>query len=173
LPTVGTEISENIDSNSSDLMKQTHKIIAGVTEDIEAFRFNKAVARLYELTNSIANTKDANPSVLRFALETLIRLMQPFTPHLSEEAWSVLGQTTPLVYTDWPVADEKWLQEDTVVLPIQINGKRRSEITVDCTLSPQEIEEIVRSSPEITRYFQEKAPKKIIVVPGRIVNVVL
>lgn len=175
LPVAGTVVDAKAIANTdSDLMKLTHKVIAGVTEDIEAFRFNKAVARIYTLTNTIAaNRTDAHAAVLRFALEILVQLMAPFTPHLSEEAWEALGHKTPLVMTSWPQADQAWLQEDSVVLPVQINGKRRTEITVAATLSPDEIKRIVLEDANITRYFNGSTPKKIIVVPGRIINVVI
>jgi leucyl-tRNA synthetase len=154
------------------LARATHRAIDAVTRGIEGFTFNKAVAELYTLTNAIAKSA-ASPSARAEALRTLAQLMAPMTPHLAEEVWAMLGGQGLLAATPWPVADPALLQHDTVTLPIQVNGKRRSEITVPKDMAVSAIESAVLEDAAVQRLLAGAAPKKLIVVPGRIVNVVL
>jgi len=175
LPPIGTAAPQ-MDDAANALRKVTHKTIESATDDIEAFRFNKAVARLYELTNATATFKGTGPAsdwAMREALEALAKLMAPMTPHLAEECWSALGQTQILAETDWPVADEALTVDDEVTLPIQINGKRRAEIRVAADADKASVEAIALAEPEVVKFLDGATPKKIIVVPGRIVNVVV
>ncbi len=175
LPAVGSPEPE-MDDTASALRKLTHKTIKSATDDIEGFRFNKAVARLYELTNATASFKGKGPAsdwALREALETLAKLMAPMTPHLAEECWTTLGQTVILAETAWPVADDALTVDDLVTLPIQVNGKRRAEIQVTMDADKATVEAIALAEPEVIKFLDGATPKKIIVVPGRIVNVVI
>jgi leucyl-tRNA synthetase len=99
--------------------------------------------------------------------------MQPMTPHLAEEIWCTLGGNGLVTEAKWPILDASMLVNDTIVLPIQVNGKRRDEIQVNVDLSKDEIEKIVLERPSVLRILDGNAPKKIIVVPGKIVNVVI
>jgi leucyl-tRNA synthetase len=159
------------------LRKVTHKTIAGVTADIEGFTFNKAVARLYELANAIQKAGDGDAPGMGFArreaFETLARLMAPMTPHFAEEIWQVLGHSTPLVETPWPSFDADLSRDDTISMPVQINGKKRTEIEVDREADRKTIEGLVMASPDVARFLGGQVPRKVIVVPGRIVNVVI
>ncbi|MEY8838368.1 class I tRNA ligase family protein, partial [Cribrihabitans sp. XS_ASV171] len=107
------------------------------------------------------------------AARTLVQLMSPMTPHLSEELWSLLGGEGLIATAPWPIADEAMLVEDTVTLPIQVNGKRRGEITVAKDLDKSEVEKRALASDAVQRALDGGQPKKVIVVPGRIVNVVV
>jgi leucyl-tRNA synthetase len=156
------------------LRKVTHKTIAGVTADIEGFTFNKAVARIHEFANAIQKADGAGlAGTRREAFETLARLMAPMTPHFAEEVWARLGHPTPLTETAWPDFDAALARDDVIVLPVQVNGKKRAEIEVDREADRETIEELVMASPDVARFLGGQSPRKVIVVPGRIVNVVL
>jgi len=158
------------------LRKVTHKTIAGVTADIEGFGFNKAVARLYAFANAIQKAGGDAPglaSARREAFETLARLMAPMTPHFAEEMWQMLGHATPLTETKWPEFDADLARDDVFWMPVQVNGKKRAEIEVARDADREVIEGLVMANPDVARFLGGKAPRKVIVVPGRIVNVVV
>ncbi|MCJ7874185.1 leucine--tRNA ligase [Phaeobacter sp. J2-8] len=154
------------------LLKEMHKAIRDVTLSIESFGFNAAIARLYAFTNALAKSK-AGADAQRAATRALAQLMAPMTPHLAEEIWTMLGGEGQVIDAPWPVADEAMLVEASVTLPIQINGKRRAEISVAADLSKEEVEKIALAHEAVVKALDGQAPKKIIVVPGRIVNVVV
>ena len=160
-------------TGASALRKTTHRAIRAVTDDIAAFRFNKAVAQIYGLTNAAASDKGADPASLREAIETLILLMAPMTPHLAEEAWAALGHTTMVAETPWPEADPALLVDDTVTMPVQVNGKKRAEIEIAADAPKDVVEKAALAEDAIQKLLDGGSPKKVIVVPGRIVNVVL
>jgi len=149
-----------------------HKTIHDVTGGVESFGFNASIAKLYAFTNTLAKSK-AGAQAKRQAAKTLAQLMSPMTPHLSEELWQMLGGEGLVALAPWPVADEAMLVDDTVTLPIQINGKRRAEISVPKDLDKTQVERIALSTEAVQKALDGAAPKKVIVVPGRIVNVVV
>jgi len=158
------------------LRKATHKAIAGVTADIEGFAFNKAVARLYEFANAVQKARGDAPGLAvarREALEAMARLMAPMTPHFAEEMWQALGHDVPLTETPWPEFDAGLVRDDVIRMPVQVNGKKRAEIEVARDADRQTIEGLVMASPDVARFLGGRAPRKLIVVPGRIVNVVV
>ncbi|HUF56718.1 MAG TPA: leucine--tRNA ligase [Thermohalobaculum sp.] len=156
------------------LRRATHAAIEGVTTDIEAFGFNKAVARLYEFTNAIAKAGGAGiGGARREAFEVLARLMAPMVPHFAEELWARLGHRTPLVDLAWPEADRALLARERIVLPVQVNGKKRGEIEVEPGSDAAAVEALALESPDVARHLGDRPPKRVIVVPGRIVNVVV
>ncbi|PRX33896.1 leucyl-tRNA synthetase [Meinhardsimonia xiamenensis] len=155
-----------------ELRRAMHRTIHDVTMGVESFGFNAAIARLYAFTNTLARSK-AGAEAKREAMRTLAQLMAPMTPHLAEEVWQMLGGEGLIAEAPWPKADPAMLVEDTVTLPIQINGKRRSEIVVPKDLPREEVEKRVLQDEAVQRALQGGAPKKLIVVPGRIVNVVV
>ena len=157
----------------TDLRRATATAIRDVTDGIENFAFNKSVAKLYELTNTLAKSTARGTPAAREAIRSLTLLMQPFTPHLAEEIWSTIGETGFAATAKWPEADPQYLVEDTVTLPIQINGKRRAEISVAKDATREEVEAMALADDTVIRFLAGAAPKKIIVVPGRIVNVVV
>ncbi len=154
------------------LLREMHKAIHDVTAGVESFGFNASIAKLYGFTNTLAKSK-AGGDAKREATKILAQLMSPITPHLAEEIWSLLGGAGLIAQADWPQADEAMLVEDEVTLPIQINGKRRGEITVPKDLAKEEVEKLALAHEAVVRALDGNAPKKLIVVPGRIVNVVV
>ncbi|SDF41417.1 leucyl-tRNA synthetase [Celeribacter baekdonensis] len=158
--------------DDEDLIRSAHKAMLEVTQGIESFGFNASIAKLYGFTNTIAKSK-AGREAKRFALKTLAQLMSPMTPHVSEEMWALLGGDGLVTKAPWPIPDEAMLVEDNVTLPIQINGKRRDEITVPKEMPKEEVEKLVLENDAVKKALNGGSPKKLIVVPGRIVNVVV
>ncbi|WP_065333602.1 leucine--tRNA ligase [Tritonibacter mobilis] len=154
-----------------DLLREMHKAIRDVTLGVESFGFNAAIAKLYGFTNTLSKSK-ASAAVQKQAIKTLAQLMSPMTPHLSEDIWAHQGGEGLIANAPWPVADESMLAEDSVTLPIQVNGKRRGELTVAKDLDKAEVEKLALAHEAVQRVLEGAAPKKVIVVPGRIVNVV-
>ena len=155
-----------------DLLREMHKTIRDVTNGVESFGFNAAIAKLYGFTSTLAKSK-ASYGAQREAIMTLAQLMAPMTPHLAEDIWAHQGGEGLIINAPWPVADDAMLIESTVTLPIQINGKRRGEITVPKDMSKEEVEKVALSDEAVIRTLDGAMPKKVIVVPGRIVNVVV
>ena len=158
-------------SGDDDLLRAMHKAINDVTLGIESFGFNAAIAKLYAFTAILQKSK-ASHAAQRTAIMTLAQLMSPMTPHLAEDIWAHQGGVGLIATAPWPVADQAMLVDDTVTMPIQINGKRRAEIQVPADMSKEEVEKLALSHEAVVRTLDGAAPKKVIVVPGRIVNVV-
>ena len=156
----------------ADLLRATHRAIAEVTAGIEGFAFNKAIAKLYEFTNAIGRAS-ASTIAMKDALRVLAQLMQPMTPHLAEEVWAAQGGVGLVAQAPWPKADPALLEDDTVILPIQINGKRRAEISVPKAMPASEVEKLALANEDVLRFLAGQPIKKLIVVPGRIINVVV
>ena len=163
------------------LAKATHKTLAAVEDDIEKLGFNRAVARLYEFANAIGRVVatgeavTADPSLataLDEALDVLVRLIAPMMPHLSEECWTQLGRTGLVSEAPWPTCDRALVVDDTVTLPVQINGKKRAELTIARSAGEAEVREATLALDAVKAALGGNAPKKVIVVPLRIVNVV-
>jgi leucyl-tRNA synthetase len=166
--------------------RAAHRTLAAVEENIEGLRFNVAVARIYELTNAVqselqsARLSDAGPdatSALREATELLVQMIAPMMPHLAEECWQALKgrgiRAHGLVAeAPWPKVDRSLLVENTVTLPVQVNGKKRADVTVPRDADQAAIEAAVLSLEAVRRATEGRPVKKIIVVPQRIVNVV-
>ena len=159
------------------LTAKAHKTLAGIEQDIEGLRFNRAIAAIYELTNDISaliTKSDATDlGAIRGAFEMMLHAFAPMMPHLAEECWSHLGHTDLLASRAWPDIDEALLVEDSVTLPVQINGKRRDEIVLPADASREAIEAAVLAMPVVQKALDGGTPRKLIVVPGRIVNVVV
>ena len=165
-------MDEGSDREDDALLKAMHRTIRDVTLGIESFGFNAAIAKLYGFTATLSKSR-ASKTAQRAAIMTLAQLMAPMTPHLAEDIWAHQGGDGLIVNAPWPVADEHFLVEDTVTLPIQINGKRRGEIEVAKDLPKDEVEKAALSVDAVQRALDGATPKKVIVVPGRIVNVVI
>ncbi len=156
---------------SEDTLRALNKTIAGVAEDYAALRDNTAVAKLIEYTNHL--TKEYPAGAPRSVVEPLALMLGPIAPHLAEELWSRLGHTESLAHGPFPTADEKWLVEDTVEYPIQVNGKVRSRINVAADAAREDIEKIALADEKIVALLDGNDPRKVIVVPGKMVNIVL
>ena len=165
-----------LDEASIALRRAAHSAVDGITDDIENFRFNKAIARLYEYVNALKKGNNANPWAKGEALSILVRLVAPFTPHLAEEAWETLGgangKNDLVCDAPWPKADATLLVQDTVGIGVQVNGKRRGEIKIPANADKEAVEKIALNDETILRHVDGKTIRKVIVVPGRIVNIV-
>ncbi len=162
-----------------DLRRKVHQSIERVTGDIEArIKLNTAVAALMELTNEIYRlepevAESPMRPVLQEALEALVLLLAPFAPHLCEELWSRLGRRFSIVDRNWPVADPALAREDNIELAVQVNGKLRTRITVPAGASDEEVRRRALEEPKIVAASSGKLVAKVLVVPGRLVNVVV
>jgi leucyl-tRNA synthetase len=155
------------------LRRATHRAIAAVTVDLEALRFNRAVAQIYTLANAIGDADSGvSGTVRREALEGIVLLVGPMMPHLAETCWETLGHRTMVVDTPWPKADPALLHSDTITIAVQVNGKRRGEIVVAADADEASVRKAALAEPGVGRALDGKVPKRVIVVPGRIVNVV-
>jgi len=150
-------------------LKILHKTIKKVQEDIERFSFNTSISAFMICVNELSSLKCNKKAIL----SPLTRLMAPFAPHITEELWSAIGNTTTINDSEFPVLDEKYLQEDSITYPIAINGKRRCEIQVAADASNAEIEKLALEHETTIKWLEGKAPKKVIVVPKRMVNIVV
>ena len=165
------------------LRKAAHLALAKVSESIEKLHFNVCVAHLYEFANALQTSfgsVEGNGGVtpdyawaVREAADILVRLFHPMMPHLAEECWAVLGHKTLVAEAPWPKVEAALLIEDTITLPVQINGKKRAEVTVARNATNAEIEAAVLALDAVKQALEGKSPKKVIVVPQRIVNVVV
>ena len=164
-------IAATADGDALELRRFAHKAMAKITAGIESFRFNTSVAQIYELTNALKKYK-ADDEAKAECLGILIRAIAPFMPHLSEECWAHMGGDGLCYHAPWPEIDENLLVEDTVTLPLQVNGKRRGEISVPADISKEEAEKLALADPAVIRTIDGLTVRKVIVVPGRIINIV-
>ena len=154
---------------SKEELKSLHKLIKKVTQDIEQFSFNTSVAAFMICINELQSLK----TTTREVLQPLLILLAPFAPHISEELWHALGEQTTIVGATWPEYDESYLIEDQVKYPVSFNGKTRFTIEIPSGATKEQAEALVLQSQEAQRWLEGKTPKKVIVVPGRIINIVL
>ncbi|MGB6182647.1 MAG: leucine--tRNA ligase [Rhodococcus sp. (in: high G+C Gram-positive bacteria)] len=159
------------DAPSDATLKLLNRTIEGVDADYAALRDNTAGAKLIELTNHL--TKEYPGGAPRAAVEPVVLMLAPLAPHIAEEMWNKLGHNESLAHGPFPTVDEKWLVDDTVDYPIQVNGKVRSRITVAADASREDVQTVALADEKIVALLDGKDPKKVIVVPGRMVNVVL
>jgi leucyl-tRNA synthetase len=156
------------------LRRATHKAVKAVTEAIEGFRFNSAIARLYTFVAALRDSRTFNCEAMarQEALSALARVVSPFAPHLAEECWRSLGKTELVALAPWPDWDTLLVEDEERVLPVQINGKRRGEIRAPAGAATEEVEKLVFENEEILRRLGGMTIRKVIVVQDRIVNVV-
>jgi leucyl-tRNA synthetase len=159
-----------------ELRRSVHKAVAACGEDLEQFRFNRAVARIYELANTLGafSAQDVGAGwALREGVELLVRLLAPMMPHLAEELWQRLGKQRYLVDEPWPSADSALVSDDQAVLAVQVNGKKRATITLPVDAGEDDATAAALAEPAVQRAMDGKAARKVIVVKNRIVNVVV
>ena len=170
---LGLMLDHAVHTDQINILQAAHRAIARVTEDLEALRFNRAVARIYELANTIgAASVDVEGSVRREALEILTRLISPMMPHLAESCWQALGHKSLVINESWPTADVALVRSDTVTIAVQVDGKRRGEITIERDADADTVRAAALDIEGVARALAGKSPRKVIVVPQRIVNVV-
>jgi leucyl-tRNA synthetase len=162
------------------LRKAAHRALVEVGDGIEKLRLNRCVAHIYEFANALqaALAKRDGPAApdlawaLREAAEILVQLFHPLMPHLAEECWAALGHATLVCEASWPAVEAELLVEDSITLPVQVNGKKRADVTVGRDAGTMEVEAAVLALEPVQRALGGKTPRKVIVVPQRIVNVV-
>jgi leucyl-tRNA synthetase len=172
----GAPLPASFTEDELALRRAAHQALAAAGEDFEHLRFNRAVARVYELANAISAFNGADESgkwVRREALEILVQIVGPMMPHLAEECWAALGHGTPLSGSEWPVADKALLVEDSVTIAVQVNGKRRDELTIARDADKETVERAALALDKVEKALDGKPVRKIIVVPGKIVNIVV
>ncbi|ABI77585.1 leucyl-tRNA synthetase [Hyphomonas neptunium ATCC 15444] len=175
LPETGPFPAPGSDDVSTALRKSNHKAVAAIDRAIEEFRFNSAIATIHEWVNALKKT-ESDPATLGARAEgadMLARCLVPFMPHLAEACWERLGQTSLVSQAMWPKIDASLVVDDTVTLAVQVNGKRRAEITVAKDMAPDAVEAAAKALPDVASFIAGKSVKKTIVVPGRIVNIVV
>ncbi|MBI2721631.1 MAG: leucine--tRNA ligase [Bacteroidetes bacterium] len=150
-------------------LKTLHKTIKKITEDIERFSFNTSVSNFMICVNELGEQKCNKRAIL----EKLILLVSPYAPHIAEELWESLGHTESISTAPFPEFNEAYLTEDSFIYPVSFNGKTRFQLDLSATLTAQEVEKIVMENEQISKYLEGKTPKKIIVVPKKIVNIVI
>ncbi|MDP6874832.1 MAG: leucine--tRNA ligase, partial [Alphaproteobacteria bacterium] len=182
LPATGTPAPAAYSERATALRRLTHQAIAAVTDGIERFQFNVSVARLYELANGLAAFKvdpAAGDAVAgerwaqREAIEALVIMIGPMMPHLAEEAWQALGQTGLLADAAWPKADAGLLVEDSITIAVQLNGKMRATLEIERDQSEDTVREAALALDKVKSAVADKAVRRVIVVPNRIVNIVV
>jgi leucyl-tRNA synthetase len=162
-------------SASLELRRAAHKALQAVTEDLSALRFNRAIARIYELANALGAALaagKAEAAAVTEAAEFLILMAAPMMPHLAEESWQAMGKPGHVVDTPWPKPDPGLVADDQVTIAVQVNGKRRDEVTVPRDIDARQVEAIVLKLESVARALEGRTVKKVIVVPGRIANIV-
>ena len=168
---------DQINSTSEELKIKNHKTLSKVSKELNDLNFNKAIASLYSFIGDISKIKNddnISSSVLKETVNFLIIMLNPITPHLAEEAWKQTSNKKTLVSDEsWPKHDSELVKESQLIIPIQINGKKRSEIKVSADMDKSELEELVLNAEEVKAIINDSHVKKIIVVPGRIINIVL
>ena len=177
LPALDAAAPSAFSDDALGLRRETHKTVAAVTKNIEDFHFNKAIAGLHEFVNALrshdklADAPDTSWARME-ALSALARMISPIAPHLAEECWEKLGGAGLVCNAPWPDFDPKLVETDTVKLAVQVNGKLRGDLTVEKSLGKDEIESLARDLENVQRHVEGKTVRKVIVVPGRIVNIV-
>ncbi|MFM7084891.1 MAG: leucine--tRNA ligase [Hyphomicrobium sp.] len=168
--------TETLSEDELNIRRAVHKTLDGVGRNIEVLRFNVAIAQIYELTNTLsAYLQKKNKKldqVLREGADILVRIIAPMMPHLAEECWARLGYNTLIAKEPWPTVDPRMLVDDQITIAVQVNGKRRGEITVSRTADAKELETAALAVENVIKSLEGKPAKKVIVVPHRIVNIV-
>ncbi|MCM8793596.1 MAG: leucine--tRNA ligase, partial [Candidatus Omnitrophica bacterium] len=160
-----------------DLKRKIHQTIKRVSEDIEGFKFNTAIAGIMELVNELyqltGKVQKVNGNELKEALETVVILLSPFVPHIAEEMWRKLGHEESILKTPWPEYNPELIKEELITLVVQVNGKVRAKIEISSSLKTEEIKKLVLNDEKVKKWVQDKAVKNFIFVPERLVNIVI
>ena len=157
------------DFPTADQLRELHRLIDKVTRDIQALSFNTAIARMMEFVN-FCTPLDRRP---RAILEPFVAVLAPFAPHLAEELWEILGRPAPVSLAAWPGVDERWLKDDTVEIPVQVQGKLRGRVTVPADADADALQAAAAADPKIAELLAGKQILKIVAVPGRLINFVV
>lgn len=162
---------------AAELLRLTHLTIKKVTRDIEDEKFNTAVAAMMEMVNGLYKFKESHgmqaSEAWRFILESLLQILAPFAPHITEELWQELGHTDTIHVNHWPKWDEKYLVSDVMTIIVQVNGKLRSRLELPADADKETIEQRTLNDEKVRAYLDARTPKKVIYVPGKLVNIVV
>ncbi|HEY4032872.1 MAG TPA: leucine--tRNA ligase [Ktedonobacteraceae bacterium] len=172
-----TDNKRDVETRESKAIERLrHKTIKRITEDLSNFHFNTALAALMECNNALIKQQNdavAQSAAYRRTLETMMQLLAPFAPHITEELWQQTGHTGSIHNTDWPAYDQALTQDEAFTLVIQVNGKVRERIEVPADISEQEVRELVLNNPRVATFIGETTIQNIIYIPGRLANVVV
>jgi leucyl-tRNA synthetase len=157
------------DAPSDDQLRELHRTIDKVTKDIQSLSFNTAIAKMMEFVN-FCTPLERRP---RAILEPFVAILSPFAPHLAEELWEILGRPAPVSIAAWPIAEERWLKDDTVEIPVQIQGKLRGRVVVPADADAEAMKAAAAADPKIAELLAGKRIVKVVAVPGRLVNFVV
>jgi leucyl-tRNA synthetase len=164
----------DLSKSEKELRRAIHTAIQAVTEDLEdEYQFNTAVSELMKLSNALTDADGKNSPIYAEGIQTLVIMLAPFAPHIGDELWQLLGNKDSIHTQTWPSFDSAALVADEITLVIQINGKKRADIPVPAQANKAELEKYARESEVVQRYIQDKEIKKVIVVPGKLVNFVV
>jgi leucyl-tRNA synthetase len=158
---------------SEDTLRALHRAIDGVRDGFATLRFNIAIARITELTNHLTSVYGADTPVPRSVAEPLVLLVAPLAPHIADEMWTRLGHEGSSAWHPFPVADERWLVDDTVEVAVQVNGKVRAQVSVPADADAAALEAAARADERIAGYLDGATVRRVVAVPGRLVNFVL
>jgi leucyl-tRNA synthetase len=175
LPPAGSGLPRSLPPGLVALRRTIHKTIEAVTDDLDKFRFNRAVARIRELTNALEDIPAAEPgagAVLREGIEVATGLIGPMMPHLAEEMWRTLGHEELIADTAWPQPDPELARDEQVTLAVQVNGKLRGTVELPRDAAARDAEEAALALPQVAKLLDGRKPRKIVIVPNRIVSVV-
>ena len=172
--------NDSLDANektAQELLRLTHLTIKKVTRDIEDEKFNTAVASMMEMVNGLYKIKESHgigaSDEWRFALESLIQILAPFAPHITEELWHEMGHDDTVHVSHWPKWDEKYLKSDTITIIVQVNGKLRAKLELPSDMDKQGVEAAALADENVQKFTNNKPPKKMVYVPGKLVNIVV
>jgi leucyl-tRNA synthetase len=167
-------VGDNLSSAEKDLRRAVHTAIQAITEDLEGeYQFNTAVSEMMKLSNALTDANCKDSPVYAEGIKALIRLLAPFAPHIAEELWAIIGHTNSVHLQPWPTYDPAALVADEITLVIQIMGKTRGTIQVPATTDKEALEKYALESEAAQRHLAGKEVKKVIVVPGKLVNFVI
>lgn len=168
--------SKALSKEQKDLRRKTHETIKKVSDDCERrLTFNTAIAAIMELNNAIARFRDNSDqarAVLREALEASTLMLAPIVPHAMHSVWNALGHAEPVVQAGWPAVDESALEKDAITMVVQVNGKVRAKLEVPADMDKSAIEKLALEQENVTKFTEGKTVRKVIVVPGKLVNIV-
>jgi len=157
------------DAPTDEQQREIHRTVDKVARDVESLSFNTAIARMMEFVN-FCTPLERRP---RAILEPFVTILAPFAPHLAEELWAVLGRPAPVSLAAWPMVDARWLRDDTVEVPVQVQGKLRSRVVVPADADAETMKAVAAADPKIAELLAGREIVKVVAVPGRLVNFVL
>ncbi|HHV65131.1 MAG TPA: leucine--tRNA ligase [Peptococcaceae bacterium] len=171
------DLFTDLDPSAKKMRFNTHSAIKKVTHDVaQRFNFNTAISTIMELVNALylyKEEKEVNLAVAREGIETVLKLLAPFAPHITEELWSAIGHTESIHKEPWPTADESALVEEEITIILQVNGKLRDKVRVPADITKEELEKVILNSERVQHYLAGKTVVKVIPVPGKLVNIVV